>query len=431
MNFFDDFTSGGASGPAGLVSRAGAVLVSLGSRLLVHFCSLIVAAIITSTLSVPDAGFAAKGALVFSAYVGLICLLPRGMGPTVDWLIPTGLGFFLIPVWAVSGLPWQFAALWGGALTWTIRLLARRGQMDWEWAVLPALLIALFCFFDVLLPLSRVNPPYLTFPLLAAGGWGALLLYARLKGDSVQLAMLKQACAAMESLVDGKKLPPEIIRQVKDLASKGRMLLTRKPRLDASTKDIVNAMHTASGQLSRMGVSVSPMVLAKMQASLGHLATILNEMLMALEPPKPETPQSAEERALSARLESFGMLIRQLADKRYTLPPELQAHVDGIALAADEIINCMRNDPQDVAPGDRFLSRYLKAAHTVIDDYSRLSVQGGKYAGVAEALAKASDLLARLKKAFEEEHAALLRNDTMDFTAELNVLDKLLKMDGK
>jgi hypothetical protein len=39
--------------------------------------------------------------------------------------------------------------------------------------------------------------------------------------------------------------------------------------------------------------------------------------------------------------------------------------------------------------------------------------------------------LDRLVGAFHEEHGNLLRNDTMRFTADLNVLDTLLKMDGR
>ena len=45
--------------------------------------------------------------------------------------------------------------------------------------------------------------------------------------------------------------------------------------------------------------------------------------------------------------------------------------------------------------------------------------------------ARSGQLLERLEKAFTDEHGRLLQNDTVNFTAELNVLDKLLKMEGR
>ena len=424
----EDFHSQGLSG---FVTQLTEFLIGLGSRLLVHFSSLILAAIIGSAMHLPAAGFAASGALIFCLYIGLICLVPRGIAPRPDWLVPTGAGLLLVIIWGVTGFPWQFAVIWGGALTWTVRLLMKRGMMDWEWSAIPALLIGMFCFFDALLPLARTSPPYPLFPLLAAGAWGVILVCGKLFGDTVQAGALKEACARLERLAADKRLPRELWPGISELAAQGRELLRLKPRLDQSTADLTRTLDQTSAKLARLGPKLTAEGTIKVRAQLERMNRVMDDRLSDLAPPEPETPERAEARALAARLEGFHTQIRQLADKRYTLPLELQQHVDGIALAADKIIGCMREDPNDVARGDRFLSRYLKSAHTVIDEYMRLSERGGQYAQVAEALEKARTLLARMEAAFNDEHAALLRNDTVNFTAELNVLDKLLKMDGK
>ena len=424
----DEFPS---SGLAGFLNQFVEFFLKLGSRLLVHICSLIGAGIVSSTVHIPDAGAMVTGATVFTAYVGFICLVPHGSPRTVDWLIPSGLGAFLAVAWTVWGLPWQFCIIWGGALTWTIRLLMKRGMMDWEWSVVPAMLLAMYGFFDDLLPWCRVGPPYLTFPLLVLAGWGALRLYARLMGDSVQKSMLLEACARLEKLVSDKKIPPELEQSVRKLAVQGRRLLELKPRLDQSTSDLSRSLADISGKLARLGTKLTPIGAAKARDTLDRLSKSMDERLRALEPAKEETPLSAEARALAARVEEFRSMARGLVEKAASLPEDLRTPVQGVADATENILACMLKDPQDVAPGDRFLSRYLKAAHTVVDEHVRLAPQAGASREVSEALAKSKDLLLRLEKAFTEEHAALLRNDTMNFTAELNVLDKLLKMEGK
>ena len=135
--------------------------------------------------------------------------------------------------------------------------------------------------------------------------------------------------------------------------------------------------------------------------------------------------------ALAARIEAFRQKALELAGRKDSLPPGMRSRIDGIVEATENIFSCMLADPHDVAPADKFLSRYLTAAHTVVEEYARLSRQGCTHDSVTQALARGDELLERLERAFVDEHARLLQNDTVNFTAELNVLDKLLKMEGR
>lgn len=123
--------------------------------------------------------------------------------------------------------------------------------------------------------------------------------------------------------------------------------------------------------------------------------------------------------------------IASLRAKNARLPQDVRGTVEGIAMAADNILACMAADPRDLEAGNRFLKRYLTAVHTVADKHARLSREREITPEAIEALAKSGEMLHRLESAFTKEHTYLLQNDATDLSAELNVLDTLLKMDGR
>jgi hypothetical protein len=120
-----------------------------------------------------------------------------------------------------------------------------------------------------------------------------------------------------------------------------------------------------------------------------------------------------------------------LIDKKKQLPQEMQPQVASLCLSTESILRCMDDDPACATTGARFLERYLPSIHMVVDEYLRLKTQGEGQESIQAELAKSENLLARMADAFHEEHGNLLRKDTLRFKAELNVLDKLLKMDGR
>ncbi|MDR0339776.1 MAG: 5-bromo-4-chloroindolyl phosphate hydrolysis family protein [Desulfovibrio sp.] len=421
-----------STGLSGFARAFVETFLGLGIRLLVHFCSLILAAVIGASADFTHAFSAGTASLAFSIYIGLICLVPRGIGKRGDWLIPSGAGLTLIILWSLFGMPWQFCVLWGGALTFTIRLLMKQGMMDWEWSALPFMLIAMYGFFNEILPLSPARPPYFLFFALAGGGWAAVLFYNRMRGDSMQREMLKEACAALEKSLAANALSESLQAPAMRLARQGRRLLALSPRLGKDTAGLSRATARLAGQLKRLGPRLSPVGAARAKDRIDELNDAFQTRIKALEPVQAAAATApADDASLEKRLAAYRELGMRLLDKAPSLPRRVREDIKNIAVSTDKIITCMREDPNDVASGDRFLSRYLKAAHTVTDEYARLSAQGGSHNEVAQTLARSEELLTRLRNAFAEEHVSLLRNDTLNFTAELNVLDKLLKMEGK
>ena len=414
---------------AAAASRGFSFFAGLGLRLLVHFSSLVAAGIVAASFrALSGLAWTNSGPVLVATYIGLVCLLPRGMGRSAAWIVPTAAGFSLCLLWSFLGVPWQLTPIWGGVLTWSIRLLSRKGDLGWEWTAAPWLLIAAYGFFTELAPVARVSPPYWTLPVLALAGWGTLLLHGRLTFDPVRRKRLAGACDRLEALLAGDDLPDPLPRAAALLLQQGRGLGRVLPRVDKAAAALIADFEALTGRLARCGGrsegwSGDTRTLA---AEADRLNARLGERLREF-----AARELTLDAALAARIEEFQQQSLALAAKKEALPPDMQARISGIAATTEHILDCMRTDPQDVAPADRFLSRYLAAAHTVVDEYARLAGQGSMHSGVTQALARSGQLLERLEKAFTDEHGRLLQNDTVNFTAELNVLDKLLKMEGR
>ncbi|WP_454124188.1 5-bromo-4-chloroindolyl phosphate hydrolysis family protein [Kosakonia sp. Marseille-Q7440] len=115
---------------------------------------------------------------------------------------------------------------------------------------------------------------------------------------------------------------------------------------------------------------------------------------------------------------------------QYTLPDALNIHLTGIATLADKILQCMETDPRDVVPGRRFLERYLPLVEKIAARGQILSDQLSDEAQRQKAITELAVVLERVERAFEQQHQALLENDSLDLDAELLTIDNMLKADG-
>lgn len=112
------------------------------------------------------------------------------------------------------------------------------------------------------------------------------------------------------------------------------------------------------------------------------------------------------------------------------LPTELLDELKIIVEYAQLIVTCMKEDPKDVEPGTAFLNRYLPAVEKLAGEFARLSTQLEKHGKSDGFLLKNVTALKALGSAFQQQHARLLENDTLDFDTELNLVNNLLKTDG-
>lgn len=126
---------------------------------------------------------------------------------------------------------------------------------------------------------------------------------------------------------------------------------------------------------------------------------------------------------------TFESRIAQLQNLQQ-LPAELLDELKIIVEYGQLIVTCMKEDPKDVEPGTAFLNRYLPAVEKMVGEFVRLSTQLEKHGKSDDFLLKNVTALKALGSAFQQQHARLLENDTLDFDTELNLVNNLLKTDG-
>lgn len=136
-------------------------------------------------------------------------------------------------------------------------------------------------------------------------------------------------------------------------------------------------------------------------------------------PPEPE------------RVAAYRVSLADFGGKLHNLPRDARGRAESIAAWTESILDNMAADSRDLEPGHRFLNRYFKAAHAVVDTHISLAREKVITPEIMDALAKSEEMLARLEAVFAKEHARLLENDVSDFSADLAVIDTLLKMDGR
>jgi len=171
---------------------------------------------------------------------------------------------------------------------------------------------------------------------------------------------------------------------------------------------------------------LSPFVFATLCGMAAYACAVRYAPEKKAEPENTEREQPVKNRSF-AEFEASLTLLRK---KKKLLSPALHKAADTLIRAAGGILDGMHEDAEERPAGARFLDRYLPAAHTILDEHIRLSESADR-ALVRESLENGAAMLERLAAAFQKEHDHLLRNNAMLFTAEMNTLDKLLKMDGR
>ncbi len=409
-------------------------------RALVHFIALFLAAGV-SLSRWPDfvsLGLS-KGHVQLIIYVGVVCLVPRGMGWNAAWLIPTGAGVVQYVSLLALGVSFPLVVLWAGAQTWVQRLIRQRGAMGWEWAALPWLFLCL-----VNTPLPDVSS-YASVGVVTLLGWMAQFLYGR---TSVRL--IETYLTRLRKILNAGVLPLPLQTPVQNLLTCCMRLAKEKKNLDRKAvarvadrvRDAVDALEslTKNGRPAAWDLRINGLY-RQINTLVRALRKELGDQLL----PDPQTPAKATatdplpaqetplppDDDMEARLHWYGESAARLVIKTKTLPETLRMPAGSICRETEKILTCMRTDPQDVMQGDLFLSRYLVATHRIIDEYIRLSREGVGHEAVAQVLAKSTDLLQRLEQAFVNEHGMLLKNDTFNLSVELDVLERMLKIEGR
>ena len=421
----------------GTTSIVGAVLRRLG----VHFASILAVVLFLDPAPIEEQ---------LAAYIGLICLFPRGRVTSPQWYGPTVSGVLQALI-LVFIFPLGYAVFFGGFQTWAQRLLLARGRMGWEWSVLPMLLI---CFNDALPIMENASMNILlllSFPVLLAVGWMLLRRSRRAEQSALRSKLLEQAKQTLKAAVARRSLPEEMQAQAELLLKQAgeysrwgagdpddpfplapRVLATAQSVDKIARTSSLNAEAEKNSDISRWinsarrmdrrkptadGTSPQDLTLKDMRALT---ALLIEKNGTGLAKSSPQAGEYAE----------YEKSARELLQKKSVLPEDAAAFVEKIAFSTLNIVESMRGDSADVAPGKRFLDKYLPITHRILDEHKRLSGMKVSSGEIKDSLERSHEMLDRLAMAFADEYAALQQNDAINFNAELNALDAVLKMQG-
>ena len=391
-------------------------------RLGVHLIIFLVAMIVVKVSAiVPGMHWAS---LLFSSYVGLLCLFPNPKEKltTREYYLPTLFGFLTLMGFVVTGASLCAAVLAGGVTTYVVRLIRYRRNFGFDFATLPFLLISIFLWSERLDSSFANGVVLLVFVLL---GIIVYTISSKFRDKQVLKENIKVAISSFKSLRD-EKLDDTLTLELNRLID---VLL----KFDESASDLQKEQ-LASKVVLVLKRAFSYRNMQRIKKDNRSLERTYDDLLVSLKTLSSDIESALRDITINSKVyQEFSEFVesaKKLLAKKDYLPESVQPVLDSIADSTLKMVKHMQDDPADKTTGISFFKRYLKHTHSVLDEYSRLKKLDVSSDANEQAFNRAHEVLDRLGKAFLNEYEFMLKNDTVNFTAELNALDSFMKMHG-
>jgi hypothetical protein len=163
------------------------------------------------------------------------------------------------------------------------------------------------------------------------------------------------------------------------------------------------------------------------------------EIVSSYRPPRDQVEDEAPHTIIVAKAAPVKRVFRPAKDdyagillmlEKKTLPAAMQTELQGIIKNARMILTSMEEDPEDVKPGNAFLSRYMPALESVVEQIEKLTALETLSSSSSQAMDKCLHALQGLRSAFAQQYEQLQENNQLKFNVEMEMLDSLLKTDG-
>ena len=187
------------------------------------------------------------------------------------------------------------------------------------------------------------------------------------------------------------------------------------------------------------GVSVSALckdlrrMLAKGILPTGYLDLAEGKLFlteMGYRAPEPRREASPEETAQEAAAREDDILreIRQVND---SIPDAvMSAKIDRIEEITGKILKYQKEHPNKEGQLRSFLNYYLPTTLKILRAYAQLDAQGIEGENISAAKKRIEDMMDQVVYGFERQLDKLFRDDAMDITSDVEVLENMLRKDG-
>ena len=139
--------------------------------------------------------------------------------------------------------------------------------------------------------------------------------------------------------------------------------------------------------------------------------------------PERETAQQAAEREDD--------ILRQIRQVNDEIPDEvMSAKIDRIEEITGKILAYQKTHPNREGQLRSFLNYYLPTTLKILRAYAQLDAQGIEGENISAAKARIEGMMDQVVAGFEKQLDKLFRDDAMDITSDVEVLENMLKKDG-
>lgn len=108
----------------------------------------------------------------------------------------------------------------------------------------------------------------------------------------------------------------------------------------------------------------------------------------------------------------------------------LSRQIDELKSLTEKIFESVRRSPEKIGQIRRFMNYYLPVTLKLLQQYSLLQHQSTGEGNAAEAMRKINEMMHTVVLAFRKQLDTLYQKDVMDITAEIQVLEQMMKAQG-
>lgn len=135
-------------------------------------------------------------------------------------------------------------------------------------------------------------------------------------------------------------------------------------------------------------------------------------------------PSKADQDAENAILDEIRQVNDQVANEK------LSAQIDRIGVITAKILEYQKSRPEKAPQLHSFLSYYLPTTLKILRAYGQLESQQIAGENITAAMARVEGMMDKVVEGFEKQLDQLFQGDTMDITADVDVLEQMLARDG-
>ena len=135
-------------------------------------------------------------------------------------------------------------------------------------------------------------------------------------------------------------------------------------------------------------------------------------------------PSKADRGAENAILDEIRQVNDQVANEK------LSAQIDRIGVITAKILEYQKSRPEKAPQLHSFLSYYLPTTLKILRTYGQLESQQIAGENITAAMTRIEGMMDKVVEGFEKQLDQLFQGDTMDITADVDVLEQMLARDG-